>query len=139
MVRIGVHTTKSCSQNQYRSMGNAVTVTIPLLLGLLLTASVIGSKPPSEPAFTGYGVDCSFPVFDRDLSGCGDILGDRQSFYEEYMQGCRDHFGSKAHRCDTTEQDRLDMSRRQPQSMVVCCRFLMGCLLSPVRSVTRLS
>lgn len=82
-----------------------------------LATLLVASKSSSTP----YGVDCSFPVFDRDLSACGNLLGDRQSFYEEYMQGCRDHFGSKAHRCDSTEQDRLDMSRRQPQAMVVSC------------------
>jgi hypothetical protein len=80
---------------------------------------------------SGYGVDCSFPVFDRDLSGCSGILGDRKSFYESYMQGCRDHFATanpkkdQSKRCDTTEQDRLDMSRRQPQSMVVSFAFLL--------------
>jgi prolyl 4-hydroxylase len=34
------------------------------------------------------------------------------------MQGCRDKYGAKGHRCDQTEQDRIDMSLRQPQSMV---------------------
>jgi hypothetical protein len=45
------------------------------------------------------------------------------------MQGCRDHFATanpkknQSQRCDSTEQDRLDMSRRQPQSMVVSVYF----------------
>jgi prolyl 4-hydroxylase len=66
-----------------------------------------------------YGVDCSFPIHSTDLQ-CGDLLGDRKSVYEEYMQGCREHWGEKgAKRCNSNEQDRLAMSRRQPQSMVV--------------------
>lgn len=91
-------------------------------LAILLVATS-SSKPVVG---SHYGVDCSFPVLDRDLSACGGILGNRTSFYEDYMQGCRDHFGSKAHRCDSTEQDRLDMSRRQPQAMVVG-REACGC------------
>lgn len=35
------------------------------------------------------------------------------------MQGCREKWGAKgAKRCDANEEDRLEMSRRQPQSMV---------------------
>lgn len=66
-----------------------------------------------------YGVDCSFPIHSTE-SSCGDLLGDRKAVYEEYMQGCRDKFGEKgAQRCDANEADRIEMSRRQPKSMVV--------------------
>jgi prolyl 4-hydroxylase len=66
-----------------------------------------------------YGVDCSFPIHSKDFQ-CGDLLGDRKAVYEEYMQGCREKWGEKgAARCDLSETDRLEMSRRQPQSMVV--------------------
>jgi hypothetical protein len=76
----------------------------------------------------GYGVDCSFPIHSTE-SSCGDLLGDRQAVYDEYMQGCRDHWGSKgAARCNANERDRIEMSRRQPQSMVV--RFVTVLLLS---------
>ena len=35
------------------------------------------------------------------------------------MQGCRDYYGpKKANRCDTTENQRIEMSIRQPMSMV---------------------
>mmetsp|Transcript_12472 Transcript_12472/g.34630 ORF Transcript_12472/g.34630 Transcript_12472/m.34630 type:complete len:441 (+) Transcript_12472:350-1672(+) len=68
-----------------------------------------------------YGVDCSFPIhskeFKCDYEKYG--LGDRKKFYEDFMQGCRDYYGPrKAIRCDTTEEDRIEMSIRQPQSMV---------------------
>ena len=65
-----------------------------------------------------YGVDCSFPIHYKEFR-CGDILGDRKAFYEKYMQGCRDYYGKKAYLCDVTEEDRLKMSLKQPQSMVV--------------------
>ena len=64
-----------------------------------------------------YGLDCSFPIHNFDLS-CGDLLGDRKKFYEDYMDGCREYYGKKGDRCDITEVDRLAMSKRQPRSMV---------------------
>ena len=65
-----------------------------------------------------YGVDCSFPIHSKEWR-CDDLLGDREQFYEDFMQGCHDHYGgSKAKHCNTTEDDRIEMSLRQPQSMV---------------------
>jgi hypothetical protein len=66
-----------------------------------------------------YGLDCSFPIHSLDLS-CGDLLGDRKQFYEDFMTGCRKYYGKKGNRCDQTEEGRLEMSKRQPQSMVRC-------------------
>ena len=34
------------------------------------------------------------------------------------MQGCRDFYGERGSRCDQTESDRIEMTLRQPQSMV---------------------
>ena len=34
------------------------------------------------------------------------------------MEGCRKFYGKKAARCDTTENDRIEMSKRQPMSML---------------------
>jgi hypothetical protein len=66
-----------------------------------------------------YGVDCSWPVHSTDFS-CGDLLGDRKKIYDEYMDDCREKWGKKgATRCDSNEQDRLEVNRRQPQGMVV--------------------
>mmetsp|Transcript_4391 Transcript_4391/g.12590 ORF Transcript_4391/g.12590 Transcript_4391/m.12590 type:complete len:419 (+) Transcript_4391:2024-3280(+) len=65
-----------------------------------------------------FGLDCSWPVHNTE-SSCGDLLGDRFAVYEEYLEGCRQQWGAKgAKRCDSAEIDRLEMSRRQPQSMV---------------------
>lgn len=65
-----------------------------------------------------YGVDCSFPIHSK-VSKCGNLLGDRQKVYNDFMEGCRKAFGQKASRCDITEEDRIAMNVRQPQSMVV--------------------
>jgi hypothetical protein len=45
-------------------------------------------------------------------------LGDRQAAYDAYIKGCRDaNPGSRGNRCLSTEEDRIEMSLRQPQSM----------------------
>ena len=71
---------------------------------------------------TTYGLDCSFPIHQKVLGtpeNCGGLEG-RQEIYDEYMAGCRDHYdhGSGEGECDWTEDDRLAMTIRQPQSMV---------------------
>jgi hypothetical protein len=69
------------------------------------------------------GLDCSFPIHSKKLGtdNCGGLVG-RQQVYEDYMQGCRDHY--KGNSCDEVEGDRIDMNIRQPKSMVV--RLLSG-------------
>jgi prolyl 4-hydroxylase len=64
-----------------------------------------------------YGVDCSFPIHSKEWK-CGDLLGDRKNLYESFMEGCRKKYGKQGFRCDLTEDDRIEMSRRQPMSMV---------------------
>merc|ERR1719197_2437402 len=89
-----------------------------------------------------YGVDVSFPIHREEMSTnylwlphnqdpmhnpippkYKDMplqpLGDRNKFYEEVMQGCRDRYdgGRKGRSCDYSERDRVAMSLRQPQSM----------------------
>ena len=61
-----------------------------LTLSLLAFASVRGAD---------YGLDCSFPIQNFELS-CGDVLGDRKAVYDDFMEGCREFYGSKANRCD---------------------------------------
>mmetsp|Transcript_35256 Transcript_35256/g.51801 ORF Transcript_35256/g.51801 Transcript_35256/m.51801 type:complete len:460 (+) Transcript_35256:63-1442(+) len=43
-------------------------------------------------------------------------LGDRQSIYDSFLQGCKDHFGSGGN-CESTERTRLDLNLRQPASV----------------------
>jgi hypothetical protein len=64
-----------------------------------------------------YGLDCSFPIQNHEMS-CGDLLGDRQKVYDDFMEGCRKFYGDKAASCDSYENDRIEMSYRQAQSMV---------------------
>eukprot|EP00574_Skeletonema_japonicum_P002821 CAMPEP_0201715796 /NCGR_PEP_ID=MMETSP0593-20130828/1896_1 /ASSEMBLY_ACC=CAM_ASM_000672 /TAXON_ID=267983 /ORGANISM="Skeletonema japonicum, Strain CCMP2506" /LENGTH=492 /DNA_ID=CAMNT_0048205393 /DNA_START=56 /DNA_END=1534 /DNA_ORIENTATION=- len=45
-------------------------------------------------------------------------LGDRQDFYDHFMEGCRHHYAAHAAYCDETEEERLDMNYRQPSSMM---------------------
>lgn len=86
-----------------------------LAAAFALTLAALSASGQAQNA--DYGVDCSFPIHSKDLN-CGDLLGDRKKLYEDFMQGCRDHYGKKGNRCDTTEDDRIEMSIRQPQSMV---------------------
>lgn len=100
------------------------------------------SKPNPDEALS-YGVDISFPMHYASVStnyawlphnqqSAAEIppqykdmpvqpLGDMQSKYEHYIQGCVDFYNAqgknKGDRCLTTERDRLAMSLRQPQSV----------------------
>ena len=70
----------------------------------------------SEEA-TSYGVDVSFPVhYEKLVDG---PLGDRRTLYDDFMTGCRAHYSRRPKACDVTEEGRLEMSVRQPQSMQV--------------------
>ena len=40
-----------------------------------------------------------------------------QERYEEFINGCVEKFGKRGKACLQTEQDRIEMSLRQPQSM----------------------
>lgn len=69
-----------------------------------------------------YGVDVSFPIHYGNILAKDDPdqpLGDRQALYDEFMKGCHDFYGKRASSCDVTEEDRWDMSLRQPQSVQV--------------------
>ena len=95
---------------------------------------VAGKDEPVE-----YGVDVSFPMqyatvstnypwLEHNMDSSKPVpkeyedmvlqpLGERQSFYKDFLQGCKDHFGKKGARCTQNELDRIAMTRRQPQSM----------------------
>ena len=65
-----------------------------------------------------YGVDISFPMHHASVSTINP-LGDMQTKYENYIQGCVDYYNNqgnnKGERCLSTERDRLAMCLRQPQ------------------------
>jgi hypothetical protein len=95
-------------------------------------------KTPDEPV--EYGVDVSFPMHYVSVSTnypslehnknpsvptpneYEDMvlqpLGNRQEFYKEYLDSCRESFGARGStRCTHSEIDRIAMTLRQPQSM----------------------
>jgi prolyl 4-hydroxylase len=103
-----------------------------------------GVEPPkfvkqSEEVPVEYGVDVSFPIHHKTASvnypwlqhnvdstaptphQYRDMviqpLGDKQAFYNEFVDSCVKHFGKKGKRCLQTEGDRIEMALRQPQSM----------------------
>jgi hypothetical protein len=107
-----------------------------------------------------YGVDVSFPIQHEKITNnyawlphnvdtskqtprayrdmVVQPLGDKQKFYDDFLQSCKDHFGAKGQRCVQNERDRIAMSLRQPQSMTVskllgkardsqnCCRSFLS-------------
>ena len=46
-------------------------------------------------------------------------LGDKNEFYVEYLNGCRQFYKDDGDACDQSEYDRIERNRRQPQSMQV--------------------
>jgi hypothetical protein len=95
-----------------------------------------------------YGVDVSFPMHYAKVSDNyawlphnmdpvhNDVppeykdkvvqpLGDRQAVYDEYIDGCKEKWGSSgARRCESNEADRITMTLRQPQSMQVSDSYM---------------
>lgn len=117
------HKTIGLKQKPTSKHLNKVTLSLPILdldtmFRLIALAVIAVPVALVRGQDADYGVDCSFPIHSKDWK-CGDLLGARKQFYEDFMQGCRDHYeGSRANRCDTTEDDRIAMILRQPQSMV---------------------
>ena len=44
-------------------------------------------------------------------------LGDKQTFYDNYMKGCVEQYAEKGKRCLNNERERVEMTLRQPKSM----------------------
>jgi len=84
---------------------------------LIATLVLAGAGLSVQAQEAAYGVDCSFPIHNKEFR-CGDLLGDRKQVYDDFMAGCREAYGKKGVRCDSTENDRIEMSLRQPAGMV---------------------
>ena len=116
------------------------------VLILTIAASPLLVPAPSlVQAEASYGVDVSFPIHNIDLKVSknypslphnidpdsnptpdefNDVpiqpLGDRQAFYDNFLNGCIAAYGGMEMRgqaCVVSEKDRVAMSLRQPQSM----------------------
>jgi len=116
-------------------------VVLPLLLACSSTG-VVSAQDNVE-----YGVDVSFPIHHRQISDnyawlphnvdpsiptperykdmVVQPLPGREELYQDFVKTCEDAFGRKGSRCRLTEQDRIDMSLRQPQSMQVCILVML--------------
>jgi len=64
-----------------------------------------------------HNMDPNKPVPDKYKDMVLQPLGDKQSFYKDFLKGCTEAFGKKGKRCIQTELDRIAMTLRQPQSM----------------------
>ncbi|CAB9501183.1 Protein phosphatase 1 regulatory subunit 12A [Seminavis robusta] len=107
----------------------------PCLVGTALLLLQLASAQDVE-----YGVDVSFPIHHRKVSDnfawlphnqdpahhktpkqfeemVVSPLPGREEMYLDFIKSCEKAFGGRASRCRMTEQDRIDMSLRQPQSM----------------------
>ena len=81
------------------------------------SAATTSSSSPKDDGSVVYGTQCSFAITGPTLDGCDSTLLDqRQSFYDEYMEGCFNRYGK--HNCMAEEKTRQEMNQRQPQSMV---------------------
>lgn len=68
---------------------------------------------------SSYGTDVSYPMHHRNLTKPNPLGDDKQQFYEESIQRCVDHYGEKkGKRCLDNEDERIEMSLRQPKGMV---------------------
>ena len=108
-----------------------------LLLSVLTTTPVQSSwqenpeQEDLEEEMT-YGMDISLPIqrshvsfnypgLDQPIDGMPiQPLGNRQEFYNQHLNACRNHYKSKGKslECDRFEYHRQIMNQRQPQSMV---------------------
>jgi hypothetical protein len=68
-------------------------------------------------AWLPHNLDPSIPVPDEYKNMPVTPLPGVQARYEEFINGCVQKFGSRGQACLQTEQDRIEMSLRQPQSM----------------------
>ena len=81
-----------------------------------------------------HNVDESIETPEEHIGQVVQPLGDRQSVYEEMINGCVNTYGKKGSRCWQNEFDRIEMSLRQPQSMVnytkLVRRFIIDVMLA---------
>jgi prolyl 4-hydroxylase len=64
-----------------------------------------------------HNANASIPTPDEYKDMVVQPLGDKQSFYEDLIQGCFEFYGKKGKRCQRTEDTRIQMNLRQPKGM----------------------
>lgn len=71
-------------------------------------------------AWLPHNVDPSLPTPDKYKGMPINPIGDTGKAYKDFIDGCTKKWGDKGkRRCLSTEEDRVEMSLRQPQSMQV--------------------
>ena len=75
------------------------------------------AEPSTNYPWLAHNMDPSVPVPQKYKDMVLQPLGDKQSFYNNYINGCKEKFGRKGARCEQNELDRIAMTFRQPQSM----------------------
>lgn len=113
---------------------------ISILILTLITCNLIQHVHSVEEEPVEYGVDVSFPIHNTQVSTNYpwlphnvdpdhnptpakyknmplQVLGDRDQFYKDFMKNCSKKYPKPRGACVSTENDRVAMSLRQPQSM----------------------
>ena len=115
-----------------------IVLTACLCLSHALNLDAFDEKERSSSL--GYGTDISFPM-QRHLVSTNypwlphnvdpmnnptpseyidmpiQVMGDRQKFYNEFLEGCKSYYGKYPEACQATEDARIDMALSQPESM----------------------
>jgi len=127
---------------QYSKSFLTCTRLVPLILQLYSILALNHEHDSNNPTPLSYGADISFPHHHRKLSTnyawlphnmdpkhhptpakYKDMpiqpLGDRQTFYENFLESCEKFYNEKKGQglCASTEENRLQMSLKQPPSM----------------------
>lgn len=97
-----------------KPLSKALRLAVAMILLTNLSHYVVGDEEGSK-----YGVDVSWPMHHAWTESSKPLSDERRAAYEEFMNGCREKYKEKGKICDDNEQGRLDMTLRQPQSMVV--------------------
>jgi hypothetical protein len=66
-------------------------------------------------AWLPWNVDPSIPTPDEYIGMRVQPLGDRQQFYDDFIQGCVDFYGNRGFTCLANEVERIAMDVRQPK------------------------
>jgi prolyl 4-hydroxylase len=120
------------------SLARIVTaaVTVVAIATISGSTNVVYAGLVKEGGAPDYGVDISFPIHHASVSNNFpwlqnrynstqplQVLGDRQSFYDDFLRGCRQKDGRS---CDEAESFRIETNLKQPSSMVVRTLFLFS-------------
>jgi hypothetical protein len=97
-----------------KSLSKPLRLAGAMILLTNLLHNVVGAQDEGH-----YGVDVSWPMHHGWTESSKPLSEERRAVYEDYMNGCREKYKAKGTRCDDNEQQRLEMTLRQPQSMRV--------------------